>query len=130
MRSALYAANTSSQAVADGGNINYGQVVRRFGCNIKMDGPNPVIQGTGYYRIASNITINPSANGIATLTLYKNGVVVPGAKAQVITAAGSPYSLSVDAIVRDTCDCQSDITATISGVAGNVTNAAIAIEKI
>ena len=130
MKSALYAANTVATAVEDGGTINFGNTIRRFGCNTRMEGPNPVVKGAGYYRLTANVTITPSANGIGTLTLYKNGVVIPGATSQLVVAAGSPYSFVVIAIVREVCDCESAITARISGIGGTVNNAAIAIEKL
>lgn len=129
-KSALYAANTLPQALIIGGTVNFGAPVRRFGCNINLSGGNAVLNGAGYYDIDADLTFTAGAAGIVTVTLYKDGAPISGATASVTVAADSTYQVSVPAIVRLTCCCESTITAEITGVATTVTNAAIAVEKI
>lgn len=128
-KSALYGANTASQAVAVGGAINFGNVIRRFGNNINLNGPNVTLSGAGYYDIDTNFTFTAAA-GTATITLYKNGVPIPGATISRTTAADTIYTVSIPAIVREVCCAGSAITAVLSGVAGTFTDAAIVVEKI
>lgn len=131
-RSALYAANTGDQTIAVNGVINFGNIVRRYGCNTNMSGGNPTLSGAGYYAVDANITFADTAAGTATIQLYANGVPIPGAMAQITTGtAGVVHSISIPAIVRNTCGClDNTITAVVTGVAIDVTNAAIEIEKI
>lgn len=129
-KSALYAANTNAQAVAIGGLVNFGTIVRRYGCNCRLEGGNAVVVGSGYYDLDVDLTITAGAAGTAVITLYKDGTPISGATASVTVAANSLYQVSIPAIVRQVCDCEGVITAVITGVATTVNNAAIAVEKI
>lgn len=128
-KSALYAVNTAEQAVALGGVISIGSAVRRFGCHANAVGGNAVIKGVGYYDITASFGIEGVA-GTVTITLYKDGVAIPGASATLTTEAATDYSVVIPAIVRSTCDCESTITAVLTGAAVTITNAAIRVEKI
>ena len=126
MNSLVYAANNVSQAfVAAGTVINFGTPVRRYGCNCSVSGGNLVTHGSGYYYIDTNISFTAGGQGTATVQLYKDGVAIPGAIATLTTASATAYSVSIPAVVRDKCCCDSTITAVISGVNGNVTSVAI-----
>lgn len=128
-KSILYAANTSDQAFVAGGSIvNFGSLVRRYGCNLGMSGGNVTINGQGYYNVDVNLTFTAAA-GTVSVQLFKDGVAVPGATASRSTAADIVYSLTIPAIVRENCCCESALTVAISGAAGNVSNAAIVVEK-
>lgn len=129
-KSAMYAANASAQEVANGGIINFGAVVRRFGGNCTISGGNVNINGTGYYDMDADVTFTAGGAGTAVISLYKDGVAIPGASASLTAVADSIYSVSVPAIVRQVCCCESVVTAVLSGISGTVTNAAVAIEKI
>lgn len=131
MRSALYAVNPQAQTVADGGTINFGNIVRKFGCNISLLNGSVITQGRGYYDIDTNISFTATGVGNAVLTLYKDGVAIPGAVAQLTVASGSTYAVSIPAMVREINDCrESVITAVLSGVSANILNAAIVVEKV
>lgn len=130
-KSALYAANTNAQTVtASDSPIQFGSIVRRYGRCTNLSGENVTIQESGYYDIDTNFTFTATAAGTIVISLYKDGVLIPGATATVTVAAGSAYSISIPAIVRNTCNCESTITARIIGVAGVINNAAIAVERI
>lgn len=130
-KSALYATNTNEQTVtASDSPIRFGSIVRRYGRCTNLSGGNVTIQESGYYDVDTNFTFTATAAGTIVISLYKDGVLIPGATATVTVAAGSAYSMSIPAIVRNTCNCESTITARIIGVAGVINNAAIAVERI
>lgn len=125
----MYAANTSTQAyVATGTTINFGSVVRRYGNNIALSGGNVVVRGAGYYNVDVNIGFTGAA-GTATIQVFKDGVAIPGATATITTAADTNFAVTIPTLIREVCCNESTITVVISGVAGNVVNAAIVVEK-
>ena len=128
-KSCVYGANTASQNIVDGGTINFGSIVRRFGNNTNIAGGNGVVIGEGYYDIDTNITFTAAA-GTVTIALYKDGVPITGATATRTTAATSSYTITIPALVRQKCCCESVITAVLTGEDTTVTNAAIIIEKV
>lgn len=129
-KSILYAANTNSQTFATAGTvINFGSIVRKYGCNIALSGGNVVVDGIGYYDIDANITFNGAAGNVL-IQLYKDGVAIPGAEATVTVVADTFYSVTIPAVIREHCCCEDTITAMISGVVGTVSNAAIVVEKL
>lgn len=55
-KSVIYANNSSTQTtVATGSIINFGSIVRRYGCNLNLSGGNVVIDGSGYYDVDVNV---------------------------------------------------------------------------
>lgn len=128
--SALYAANTTSQTVNTNGVISFGNIVRRFGCKLGMSGGNVIISGSGYYDIDANFTVEAGTAGVLTIALYKDGVAIPGANASITAVADSVYNITIPVIVRQTCDCESTITAELVANTGTFGNAAIAVEKV
>lgn len=128
-RSAIYAVNTAEQDIALGGVINFGSAVRRFGTNCNIAGGNVVIEGAGYYDIIASFTIEAAA-GTTTISLYKDGLPIPGATATLTTVADTTYAMTIPAIVRNQCCIESVITAVVSGTAQTVSNATIKVERI
>lgn len=128
-RSILYAANLNNQDfVAAGTIINFGNIIRRYGCNLNLSGGNVTIDGAGYYDTDINVTFTAAA-GTVSIQIYKDGVAVPGAEATLTTAATTNYSLTIPAMIRENCCCESIITVVISGAVGTVSNATIKVEK-
>lgn len=119
----LYAANTNAQT----GTVNFGSIIRRYGQNISLSGGNPVLRGAGYYRIDTNFTIVGTAAGVATVTLYKDGLPITGATVTLTVAADEQYAVSIPAIVREVCCNESTITAVLTNA--TVNNASIVVEK-
>lgn len=129
-KSVLYGVNRTPQVIVVGDRVNFGEIVRRYGCDINMSGGNVMITGTGYFDIDANVTIVAGAAGIVTITLLKDGTVIPGAGASMTVAEGETYTLAIPSCtVRQKCCCESTITAVISGVIGSITNATIRVEK-
>jgi len=133
-RSAIYTVNATAQNVAVNGQINLGSVIRRFGCNCHLNNNAINIAGTGYYDIDASFTLAPTAAGNVTITMYKDGVAVPGATAtETATAASDIVNLSLASLVREYCPCcddSSNLTFVLTGTAASVTNVAIVVEKI
>lgn len=132
-KSIVYAANTATQDVPVNGTINFGNIVRRYGCNTNISNGNGLINGTGYYKINTNFTITDTAAGDVTITLFEDGTAIQGATATITAAVGSLYNINIPAVVRKFGNCNnnvaSTITAAVTGTAATVNNATITIEK-
>ena len=127
-KSLIYMVNSNTQSVANGGTVNFGNIVRRYGCNCQSNGNTPVVNGTGYYDIDTNITLTGAA-GTVVLALYKDGVAIPGTSQSATLTANSVTAFNISAPVRIKCCCDSTIALVISGVATEVSNAAIEVKK-
>ena len=125
----MYAANSSTQTIADGNVINFGSIIKRFG-RIDISGGNIITNGVGYYDIDVNLTIVGTSAGSAIIQIYSNGVMVPGACVTVATTANSTESITIPAAIRQKCCASETITVKISGISANVTNAAILIQRV
>lgn len=131
-KSAIYTANTTTQAVAVGGTIALGSIIRRFGCSVNLNGNGINLKDGGYYDVDVSVTAAPTAIGTVTVTLFRNGVAVPGATASAaVSTANNPVNLSIAALVRENC-CGDDSTLTIvlTGTASSVTNVGVVVEKL
>ena len=130
-KSALYTAMQTPTAVAVNGVIPLGSLIRRYGCDISLNGNAVNITGTGYYDVDASITVAPTAAGTVTATLFKDGVAVPGATASAAAAAGAPVTLAFPALVRQPC-CASGVALTLvlTGAAATVSNVALRVQRI
>ena len=132
-KSAIYTVNTSNQSVAVNGIISPGTIIRRFGPNVNLSGNGIQIDGAGYYKISVNATLTPTSAGTVGIAVLKNNVAIQGANAsETIETANTQVNLSISSIVREFCPCEdiSNLTFVLTGVASNITNFAIVIEKI
>ena len=131
-KSAIYTANTTAAVTAIGSTIPFGSIIRRFGQNIDLSGTAINICGRGYYDVDISVTANATAAGTVTVTLFKDGVAVPGATASATAAAaGDAVNLSIEALVREMCrDSTSTLTLVLTGAAATVTNVAAVVEKL
>lgn len=129
-KSILYGVNSNAQTVIVGDRIDFGSIVRRYGKNINLSGGEVLVTGDGYYSIDASATVVAGAAGIVTITLLKDGSVIPGASASMTVADGNTVTLNIPSCaVRQKCCCESTISAVISGVIGVVANATILVEK-
>lgn len=133
-KSAIYTANTTTQDLADGGMLNPGTVIRRFGCNIHLSGNTINLIGTGYYDVDASITLSGTDIGEVEFSIYKDGVAIPGATASAtIATAGDIVNLSTSCLIREYCPCadsSSNLTFVVSGIPTSVINSSIVVEKI
>lgn len=128
-KSALYAANTGTQMVAAGGQIDFGRTIRRFGQNLNLSGGSVVMDGSGYYEVTANIAFEAVAAGELNVAVYKDGVQIPGAIVTVPGTADIVYTETLPAIVRVKCCNESTITV-VPSEAVSITNAAVIVKKI
>lgn len=129
-KSAIYTANTTSNAISAGGTVPLGSVIRRYGNNCRLSGNQIDLEGAGYYSVKGTVTLTGTVAGTAVVTLYKDGVAVPGAVASLTVAADTVYTVPVIALVRNLCCNVSALTLGISGVAMTVNSVGIEVEKI
>lgn len=77
------------------------------------------------------VTVTPAAAGTVTVTLYKDGVAVPGATASATAAANGTVDLSIPALVRQVCCAEgSALTLVLAGAAATVNNVALRVQRI
>lgn len=130
-KSTLYTALQTPTAVAVDGVIPLGSLIRRYGCDISLNGNAVNLSGAGYYDVDASITVAPTAAGTVTATLVKDGVAIPGATASAAAAAGAPTVLSFPALVRQACCASgSALTLVLSGAAATVNNVALRVQRI
>lgn len=128
--SLLYGVNNAPQVVVVGDRVNFGSPVRRYGKNITMSGGEVNVCGEGYYNIDASVTLVAGAAGIATVTLLRDGAVIPGASASLTVADAGTYTIVVPpSAIREKCCGEATITAVISGVIGTISKATIRVTK-
>lgn len=128
-KSAMYAANTGTQAVTSGSPVNFGMIVRRFGRNLNLAGGNVVLDGSGYYEIMVNMTFTADTAGEVNVYIYKDGIQIPGATVSVPGTANTEYPITIPAILRNKC-CRESFITVIADADITVTNAAVSAKKI
>lgn len=129
---AIYTVNNTPTAILAAGTVPLGTVIRRFGCALQLSGDGITIGAPGYYDVDVNLTVQPTAAGPVTATLFKDGVAVPGAIAtSTAAAAGDSVNLNISALVRQAGCCAGLSTLTVQlSAAATITNAAIVVEKV
>ena len=131
-KSAIYTTNTTAPTIAVDGIIPVGTTTRRYGCNIRQDGNAITICGQGYYLVNVSATVTPTAAGTVSVTAQKDGVAIVGATgSETVAAVSNAANISITAIVRNACGCDSSILSFIlGGVAAVVDNLAVTVEKL
>lgn len=131
-KSAIYTTNTATTALAVGALLPVGTTTRRFGRNIRQDGNAITLLGEGYYLVNVSAIVTPTAAGTVSITAQKDGVPVAGATASATTSAAAvSVNLSLTAIVRNPCGCDSSILSfVLGGAASTLSNLAVSVEKL
>lgn len=131
-RSLIQTVNQSTQSVATNSIIDLGSVIRRYGCNLRLNGNAIEVDGEGYYKVDCNVTLAPTAVGNVTVALYKNGVPLTGATATgSVSTAGQSVTLPIQTTIREGCPCDGGTALTLVLVTGasTVSNVAMRVEK-
>lgn len=132
--SAIYTVNSTNMAVTTANQqfvtIPFGNVVRRFGQNLTLEGGAIQARGNGYYKCDASLTVLPTAAGSITARLFLNGEPIPGAVATgSVTTAGNPVNLTLPPIFRICgCDCSGTLTCGVNESC-TIPNFACAVEK-
>ena len=132
-KSLIQTANISSQDVAVGSNISLGSVLRRFGCNCRLNGSAIEIEGEGYYTVDMCVTVTPAATGNVTVSVLKDGVVIPSATAtNSVSTVGNSTTLPINTTIRLGCKCEgaSSLTVVLVAGAGVVNNISLRVIKV
>lgn len=134
--------NSGTQAVAVGGTIALGSISQRFGkkscgnnCGdyiLNLNGNGIAATERGFYKVNVSVTAAPTAAGTVTVTMFNNGVAVPGATASgSVTTANNPTNVSFPADIYVPCSGPAaNLTLVLTGTASNVTNVAVTVEKV
>lgn len=130
-KSLLYTVNQTDTLVAVGGVVPLGSIVRRKGCEIQLNGNAIYIQEPGYYDVDVSATFFAAAAGDTTITLFQNGVEVPGATATetITTALTEDRSITIPATVRVTCCADTLLTVVLTGNAATLTNFTVRVVR-
>ena len=131
-KSLIQTVNQSIQAVSANGIIDLGSVIRRFGCNCRLNGNAIEVDGAGYYTIDLNVTLAPTVAGNVQIAIFKNGVQLTGATATgSVSTANNTITLPIQTTIRDGCNCEGGTSLTVVLLAGasTVSNVAMRVEK-
>lgn len=129
-RSLIQTVSAGPQTVAELGTISLGTTTRRFGCNLALSGDAIECSGPGYYTVTASLVVAPTAAGVISVELYKNGAPVTGAiSTTTVAAANDPASLSIVGTVRLGCCETGTLTLVLTEGAGSVENVAVRVEK-
>lgn len=131
-KSGLYADNSIAQVLTAGDTISFGRPVRRFGCHANIDGGNIILRGEGYYLVLLKFIVTNAGTAAATpkITLYKDGTAYAGAYDINTIAAGASEALAIPCMVRETCNCDSTLTAILSDADVTIDDASVTVVKI
>jgi hypothetical protein len=141
-KSAIYTANTTPTTITlttaqPTAVLPLGTVVRRFGRNIQLSGNGILLDGEGYYDINASVTMTPTTAGNYTVSLFRDGVAIPGATQTVTATAAGTVTINIPAIVRlQCCDSSSTIQAVITTPTATlpatvtINNVGVTVEKL
>lgn len=134
-KAAIYTVNSGAQTVAVGGTINLGTIIRRFGrecCEpiIDLNGSGITINEPGYYDVDVAVTALPTAAGPVTITVFQDGVAVPGSTNTAQATAGNPVNVVSLPMIRVRCGAASNIFVVLTNGAGTVANISVKVIKI
>lgn len=129
-KSLIYTSNNTVQPLAVGATIGLGNVVRRFGPNIRLNGNAINLNGAGYYKIDGDVELTGTTEGTATISMLRDGVVE--ATRRVSLTVGAIKNVPIQAVIREYGCCannNSNITFVLGGVAESVTEISVIITK-
>lgn len=133
-KTAIYTVNQGAVSVAVGGIIPLGSINRRFGCKcnnaLDLNGNGITINEAGYYDVDISVTATATAAGNVTVTLFKDGVAVPGATATATAAASGTVALPITPLVRQMCGSGSTLTLVLTGTAATINNVSVKIIRV
>lgn len=111
--SLIQTANANFSVAADG-SIPFGNIVRRYGKFVNLNGNDIIACGNGYYQVVLSITLTPTAAGLIGVQLYAGGTPVSGANASETATADGVVNLFVVTTVRVMGNCCDDNCVPIS----------------
>lgn len=130
--SLLFAITPTASSVLENGTIPLAQIARRVSPRIELGSDSVTAFQTGYYKVSGTVTFTAPAAGVATIELRKNGTPVAGitSSTSVTTATTEVNTLPIEGIVRVLCGETAVLTLVNTGVAIDITNVALIVEKV
>lgn len=133
-KSCIRVYNNATQAfTADTTPLNLeGTPVVNSGCSLTLNTASIRVNKSGLYHFSADVTYTPTAAGVVTIQLLKDGVVLPCAVSRHTTAAGSVYTdhIETDLCLNTCCVNRPLITLSIGGVAGTVSHTCVGAVKL
>lgn len=130
-KSVIYTALETSTAVTAGNIIPLGNIVRRYGCNLDLNGNTIETCGCGYYKVTVVATMAAASTDPITVSLQQDGVPVVGASSTITVAGTSDETvLTVIGVIRNKCDKDSTLSLVLTGADATVDNMAVIVEKL
>lgn len=128
----IQTANTSQQTVAVNSTISLGSVLRRFGCNCRLNGNSIELEGEGYYIVDAVVTVAPTAAGDVTIALTQDDVIVPGTTSiSSVSTAGNSTTIPISTTVRlRCCGSTKSLKVALLAGAGTINNIAVRVLKV
>ena len=103
MKSLIQTASQSSLNLSVGAIIPLGSILRRYGCNCRLNGDSIECEGEGYYKIDGTVTLQPTEVGNVSVALYRNGVIVGTPVSGTVAAIDDSITLPIISTVRESC---------------------------
>lgn len=125
----IYTVMDSPSPVLAGGTIPGGTIVRRYGA-ATQSGNGVVVYETGYYNVDVNVVYTPVTTGVNTISLYDNGVEIPGALATVYGTANIPQQVTLHAMIRVIRCGEPHTITTVSAAAATIGLETVRVEKV
>ena len=131
-KSAIFVSNTTPAAVTAGNTLPLGNIVRRFGCALNLNGNGVLLLAPGYYKVDVSATVESTAAGAVAIGLSQDGVQIPGVvPTSSAASASAPVNVSFPAIIRVLPNSgSSTLTLILSEGAGTLTNLILTVEKL
>ena len=109
-----------------------GTPIVNSGCSLVLNRASIQVVKSGLYHFSADVIITPTAAGLVTFQLYKDGAALPCAIAQETVATGDAYSMHIetDLCINTCCVSNPFITVTIGGVTGTVNNLCVGALKL
>ena len=119
----IYTYYGQDQDLAAGESANIGGIVRRQDITYAVSGGNLIIRkAPGMHLLTVNATFALAANGIASISLYKDGILIPGATTSATGVANAELPLTLaDIPVRESC-CEESVITVVVSAAGTMSN--------
>ena len=127
-KSLILTSNYSPQILDVGNIIELGNVVRRFGQNLRLDANTINARGAGYYKVDANIELTGTSAGVTKVTMLKDGV--PYAERSISLDVAGVGVVPIDTVFRvyNNCD-SSNISFRLDGTAQTVTGISVVVTK-
>ena len=133
--SAIHVANQATQNITSAAGtfaqVSFGNVVRRFGKNLKLDGSGILCCGSGYFDCECSVTLTPTTAGSIHAQLRQDGVPIQGATALITGSANTAVTIPIPPCMPRNCGCNCNSVLTLWVDAPcTISNVSAVVEKL